>query len=119
MELQSISEEIIRHTKTIEMANKVLKERAERKARALADYDKAVSKALVTLKNGGSLTVEGETITDPPASYAEKIARGYCYKEKLETDLADSLYKNATTAIKSTETIVSALQSLLKIQTEV
>ena len=58
------------------------------------------------------MDIEGEVIKDPPATALEKIAKGICYKEKLEMDKADAEYKSLITYIDIVESQLNGWQSI-------
>jgi hypothetical protein len=80
-------------------------------ARAEADYDRAVAVALVKLKNGEQLDVFGLKVQNPPASTSERIARGLCYKEKLQTALTANALSACQQKLRAAQAILSGLQS--------
>ena len=86
--------------------------RAEKKAAAIAEYDKRVSMVLMGLKNGKSYMLDGEEIKDPPASYSERLARGICWKEKYEAEKAEAEYKNSTVGMDSLMAELNGWQSI-------
>ena len=92
---------------------------ARDKALALTKYECKIAKTVMELKNGVSLKIDGETITNPPVSIMEKIAKGYCYKEKLSAELAESTYKNCNTRIEILKAQLNGYQSINKHLSEV
>lgn len=107
-----VAENIENKIKALELGRDLLKERGPNKAQAIADYDKAMAKILIQLKNGVEMTLEGEIIKDPPASVMEKIAKGLCYKEKFAVELAEIEYKNAVVGMEALEAELNGWQSI-------
>lgn len=91
-----------------------LKERSEKRATTEAEYEKQLSITILKLKNNNITEFEGQIINNPPATMLDKIAKGICWKYKLEMDKAESSYKNLLAGIDITKTEINALQSLLK-----
>lgn len=112
MEITKVSTEIETQINEIRKSLGHLKERAEEKAKALAEYDKAMAKTIMKLKNGIEFEIDGITIQNPQATLIEKIARGICYQEKINMELAEANYKNLIVGIDSLQAILSAWQSI-------
>jgi hypothetical protein len=95
-----------------------LKERAEAKSRTIAVYDAKLAKTIISLRNGKEFEIDGEWIKDPPVTIIDKIARGVCWKDKLEMEKAEALYKNNIVTLNSIQAILNAYQSINKYQAE-
>jgi len=112
-------EDIIRTKEKIEAlinslqgAKKELKARGEKKAETIANYDKVLALTILKMKNGIIKEFEGANITDPPATILEKLAKGYCWQERLELEKADAAYKSLITYIDVTEAQLNGYQSI-------
>ena len=114
MDLIEISKAIQEKIIEIDKIKSVIKKRGEEKALANAVYEKQLSITIVKLKNGIEFNVDGELISNPPATIIEKIARGICYNEKMESDKAEAFYKSAIVNLEATMSQMNALQSLSK-----
>jgi len=112
MEILKVAEQIEIKIKTLEKGRTLLQERAENKAKSIAEYEKQLAKILIKLRNGVAFDLDGEKIKDPPASYTERIAKGLCYKEKIAMDLAESEYKNAIEGLRCIEAELNGWQSI-------
>jgi len=112
MDIISVAQQIESKIKTLEQGRKLLQERAENKANTIAEYEKALAKILIKLRNGITFEFEGEKIKDPPATITEKIARGLVYKERIAMDLAESEYKNAIEGLRCIEAELNGWQSI-------
>ena len=114
MEIQNIASEIEARIKMLATARKMLREAAENKANAIANYERELSKVIIGLKNGKSFEVDGEQITNPPATILERIARGVVYNEKLASELADNLYKNTIVGTQAIQAELNGYQSIFR-----
>jgi hypothetical protein len=114
MEILDVANEIERRIKALSAGRKQLQPRAERKANAIAEYEKAIAKTLIQLKNGVRFSLDDQPVIDPPVSNMEKIARGICYKEKLALDLAESEYKNAVVGLGTIQAELNGYQSIFR-----
>jgi hypothetical protein len=92
---------------------------SEEMAKTSAEYDKQVALTIMALRNGRTCQIEDDNgevqkIVDPPVSIIEKVAKGVCWKEKMEMDLANSKYKNAHLKVRSIMAELNSLQTLHK-----
>ena len=113
-DILSVSRKIQEKIKTLELGRSLLKERAEEKAYAVGEYEKQIAKTLIGLKNGKEYTLEGERIQNPPASTTEKIARGICFQEKINSELAETSYRNAVIGMQAIEAEINSWQSIFR-----
>ena len=100
--------------KEIDDIRKTIRDRGEDKAIKAAEYDMVLASTLIGLKNGVGYDLGGQHIVNPPASTSEKIAKGICWKEKMEMDKAEMLYKSAISNLDSTQSQLNALQSIFR-----
>jgi len=114
MEILKVANEIQKKIAELEKAKDHLKERSEKKAETASEYEKAIAVTMIKLKNGRKMELDGEEIVNPLATIIEKIARGICYKEKLEMDKAEAEYKSLITYISTVESILNGWQSINK-----
>ena len=114
MDIISVSKKIEIKIKTLELGREVLKERATEKANAIANYEKEIAKTLIKLKNGVEFDLDGEKIKDPPASIMDKLSRGICYKEKIESELKEAEYKNAIVGMQAIQCELNGWQSVFR-----
>ena len=112
MELMQTSKKIEEKIKTLELGRDILKEYAKNKAETISNYEKQMAIVLIRLKNGSEFDLEGEKIKNPPASIMEKIAKGVCFKEKLDMELAEAQYKNAIVGMGAIEAELNGYQSI-------
>ncbi len=104
--------------KLLEIGRTRLEKDSFEKVEQLALYEKSLAKTIIQLKNGKEMELEGEKIQNPPATIMEKIARGICYQEKMNADLADITYKSTIVKIQTIQAELNAYQSLFKSQIE-
>ena len=119
MKLMQMADNIKAKIQQLEDEGKQLDTLARDKATSLTNYECELAKTVMKLKNGVSLEIEGETIINPPVSIMEKIAKGYCYKERLKAELAESSYKNCNTRIEILKAQLNGYQSINKHLSEV
>lgn len=118
MEVQKTAVKILESISDLEKARKLLKERAEAKSRTIAEYDMQLAKTTIALRNGREFEIEGEIIKDPPVTIIDKIAKGICWKAKLEMEMAEASYKNNIVTLNAIQAILNAYQSINKYQSE-
>ena len=87
---------------------------AKDKALKSSEYEKEVAKTIIRLNNGEELEIDGKKVKDPAKSIIEKLARGYCYKKKLDMETADGVYKSAIAMIDSYKAQLNGWQSYNK-----
>lgn len=84
----------------------------DRKAQAIAEYEKTLAVTILKLKNNRIAEYEGQPVDSLPASLLEKVARGICWKQKLEVETSEALYKNAVATVQALQAELSAYQTL-------
>ena len=114
MELQKVNKLIYDIVQEIDTMKdrwfKIVKDRAE----GMAEYDKSLAKTIIQLKNGKEFELDGSKISNPIASNAEKIAKGVCWKEKLNKEQAEGTYKAYFVKLDILKTQMNGLQSIKK-----
>jgi len=86
--------------------------RAITKADTNGKYYKEKAKAIIKLRNGIEMEIDGLKTTNVSATNAESIARGICYKEKIAKELAEAEYTNAVKGMAALIAELNGLQSL-------
>ena len=71
------------------------------------------------MRHGKEYELDGKKIVNPPVSIIERVARGICFKELLEKDMAETTYKNLIIKINLTEAQLNGWQSVFRYQKEV
>jgi hypothetical protein len=95
-----------------------LKDAARCKADTIGNYSKAVAIAIMKLKSGKPAQLEGETIKDPPATIMKDIAKGLCYQEEIDMELADAEYKRVVEKLECLRAELNGHQSIYRHLTE-
>ncbi len=85
---------------------------AREKAVYAANYDKAIAVTIMKLNNGKALELDGETVKDPAKSIMEKIAKGICYQERLDMDVAEANYKSQVLKLDAVKAVLNGWQSV-------
>ena len=114
MEAIKVANEMRRVIGCIRKKREELTTLADDRATAYGTYEKELAKTLIQLKNGVPMQLGDELIENPPASTAERIARGICYKEKIEMEKTDALYKNGMAELKAMLGELNAMQSIFR-----
>jgi hypothetical protein len=117
MDLVEISGRILKKEELLIEWRKSIDKYGEDMANANKNYDYQVAITVMGLRNGSTYELEHkdgslEPITNPPVSVIDKIAKGLCWKEKLDADKAETLYKNAVIKIKAIQAELNALQTV-------
>ena len=85
---------------------------AREKAVYAANYDKAIAITIMKLNAGKVMDIEGETIKDPAKSIMEKLAKGICYQERLDMDVAEANYKSQVQKLDCVKAELNGYQSI-------
>jgi len=116
-----MSEDVITTKQNIEICINELKKLeksirglSNKRADAIGKYEKILGVRIMELKNGKEFVLNGEPIKNPPTTIVEKVARGLCWKEKIEMEKADTMYKNLTKVMQSIEARLNGWQSVNK-----
>ena len=113
-ELLQISKEIKTKIELLESMRKVVKDRGDKKAIAISEYEKIIAITIIELKNGIEKELDGRVIKNPPITIIDKIAKGICYKEKHEMEKYAAMYKSAIINIQTVSIELNALQSIFR-----
>ncbi len=101
--------------KTLEACRQQLQARAESKSKAIAEYDKSLAVTMLKIKNGILMEIEGLKIENPQATLIEKLAKGVIWKERLEAEKTESLYKALVSTISCVQAELNGLQSISRV----
>ena len=112
MDIINISNEIEKKIKLLEKMRVEIKERAENKAKTIAEYDKQLAVTIIKLKNNNIGEWEGEELIKLPATIIEKTAKGICWQARLDMEKADALYKSLISNINSVQAELNGYQSI-------
>ncbi|MDD4689052.1 MAG: hypothetical protein PHE51_04820 [Eubacteriales bacterium] len=120
MDLIYISTEIQKRINDLSNGRKIIAQRSEEKAKYISEYEKKMAVVIMRLKNGEKFDIEGHTVGgELPANLIEKIARGVCWKEKMDMERADGFYRAAVSGMSSLESELNGLQSILRYLKEI
>ena len=97
----NIANAIDHKIKQLEIMRAEIKGRAIAKAEAISNYDRSLTKHIILLKEKGS-----------PTTIVEKIARGECWSERYDMELADGLYKSLISNMTCIQAELNGLQSI-------
>ncbi|HDZ26359.1 hypothetical protein LCGC14_0398900 [marine sediment metagenome] len=114
MELIKVADKIEHRINLLAKGREVIQERAENKARKIADYEKELALTLIKMKEGVEMELEGHSIKALPVSIMEKVAKGMCWKEKLDMEQADAEYRNAIAGMHALEAELNGWQSIFR-----
>ena len=78
-----------------------IRSRTVDKAKAISEYDKALAKSIFILRENGN-----------PVSIVEKLAKGECFKERYDLELADGLYKSLISNMNCVQAELNGMQSI-------
>jgi hypothetical protein len=81
---------------------------------AVAEYDRDLAIAMIQLRNGKEMTLDGERIQNPPATLIEKIAKGICWQSRIRADGASSTQTACIKKLASIETEMNGYQSIYR-----
>jgi len=108
MDIYSVANEIEKKIRQLETGRKIIAERAEQKATAIANYDRVMAVTILRLRESG----------DVPVTLIDKVARGECFEQRLAMELAEGMYKSAISGIDSIRAELSGYQSIFKFMDE-
>lgn len=112
MEIVEISQRITEKIELLEKGRSLILERAQRKAKAVANYEKVLAITIAKLKFGSINDIAGVPIENLPVTLIEKTARGLVYSEKLEMEIAESEYKAAIVGMSAIQAELNGYQSI-------
>lgn len=114
MEVIKIADEIQKKIDALDTIRKEVRKRADAKAKAISDYDKQIAIVLIQLKLGKPMDLDGHTIEKTPTTLCEKIAKGICWRERLELEQAAAAYASAVSNLDVLRAQLNGLQSIFR-----
>jgi len=115
MEIAQVADSINARIQAIEKLCKQLDEAGDKKADAIASYDKELAKATIRLLMGKITSIDDEPLTDkPPTTLIPTLAKGLVYNERLALELTTNKYKSLTSKIDSLSATLNAKQSIFR-----
>jgi len=97
----NIANAIDHKIKQLEIMRAEIKGRATSKATAISEYDKALTKHMILLREKGN-----------PVTIVEKLAKGECWSERYDMELADGMYKSLISNMTCIQAELNGLQSI-------
>lgn len=70
----NIADQIYQCKEKLDKMKPEIKVRATKRAETIANYDKTIAVTLIRLKNGYDFEIDGQKVSNPPATYTDKIA---------------------------------------------
>lgn len=114
MDVISVATKIENKIKLLEIGRALIKERGIKKATLKGTYEKAIAITIMKLKNDVAFELEGVTVKSPAATVSEKIAKGICYQECIDLEIADSNYKAAIVGMSAIQAELNGYQSIFR-----
>ena len=114
-----VSREIIAMMGSLDEAVDSLPKLGEDKAKSIAEYEKSVTITIMRLKNGEEFRVDGRSIHNTQATLSEKLAKGICWKEKIDMEKAEADYKNTLAKVEALKAKLNGWQSIYRHLSEV
>lgn len=114
IETTKVSEKIEQTIQELNTLKEDLESLAQAKVSSANQYDKEVAKTLMQLKAGQSFEFEGETVSNPPVTIIEKIAKGILWERGYNKDYADLTYKNQIKKIEIAQAQLNGWQSVYR-----
>ncbi len=114
MDGMQIANEILQKNEDLDKIRATIKDRVNAKAKAMSGYDKKIAIVLIMLKNGEEMAIDGHITKNPPTTVCEKIAKGLCWREKLEMEQAIGACASATSNLDVLKSQLIGLQSIYK-----
>ena len=117
MEVVQVAKQIEKIIAAMAKPRQQLEERGIKKAQAIADYDKAVAVMQLRLGAGRTegLELDGEPVPKKlAATLIPGIAKGLCWQERLELELATNAYKSCVTNLSTLQAQLNGYQSIYR-----
>ena len=112
MEILKVAEDIERTIGQLKAGRLQLGPRAQNRAETIGRYEKNLGITMMKLRNGVKFVLDNVEVFDPPATCIEKIARAICFQEKIDMELADTQYKNASKGLDCLRAELNGYQSI-------
>lgn len=110
-DLITISEQIEKKSKELGEYAKRIRPLIDDIADAQTEFEKKYTITLIQLKNGIEFEFDGVKIKNPPAASVKEIARGICFKEKVNVDKTELLFRGLMKSIDILTTQMDGLRS--------
>lgn len=114
MEVIEIAKQISSRITLLSKGRVLIKDRAKAKAESISHYEKVLAITILKLKNEAIPEFEGNVIGKLPVTLVEKIAKGICWREKMDSELATDEYKAVIVKMDSLKAELNGYQSMNK-----
>jgi len=104
MNVMDVARKIGDKIRELEFLRRDFEKLAIEKARTMGVYDRDLRIATLRLKDEGKL----------PATLIEKVAKGDCYKQRSNADLAEALYKIQIVKAQMVQAELNGYQSIFR-----
>ncbi len=84
------------------------------KANTVANYEREIAITILKLKNGAITEWEGQSIKSLAANLIATVAKGICYNESFEKEIAEGNYKGIIVKLEALKAQLNGYQSLNK-----
>jgi hypothetical protein len=108
----SVAAKIESKIKELEQVRDSILDLSQDKADAISNYDKALAKKILELKNGMVKDFEGVPCNNLPAVLIPKVAAGICFNECFLKEAKDGGYKATLTIIEAIKAELNGYQSI-------
>lgn len=116
-----MTEDLYTARKTIEKmitavgdCRKQIEDRGKARANAISNYDKRLAIAIATIREQTHYKLGDVQYERPPATLAEKIAKGICAEDRREMEIAESGYKAVISNLQALLAQMNAMQSIYR-----
>ena len=114
MELIDIASQMRGKIEELEELRAGLQSASLAKAKAIAEYEKSIALTTLKLKNGVMRTWEGQKVDQLQATIIPTTAKGMCWSELYQKELAEANYKSILVQLEVIQTELNGLQSLFR-----
>lgn len=98
----------------LEKGRELLRSVGEKEATLSAYYDKSIAVWTMKLLNGVPAELDGVKVVNPQKNQVGKLAKGLCFQEKIDMDLAKAEHKRIAQKLSCIKAELNALQSIYK-----
>lgn len=114
MKTKLYADKIEEKIRLLEIGREKLLESAKFKAETIGNYDKKLAVAEIRLRAGKPVTLDGEMIKDCPVTIIKDVAKGLCWEERTQMELAIGEYKANLSKLESVRAELNGFQSANK-----
>ncbi len=119
MDIIEIAKRMNHRINELNTKRKELEDLSIKKAQSLGNYEKVIALTIMKLRNGFEMELDGEKVKNPQTTVTEKIAKGICFQEKIDAELAESKYKLTIVSMEAIKAELNGYQSISKHLSEI